>query len=131
MGGNRTLIAGVARALGVLLVCATALGLASVAASSEAGKTTAAGTCQSGDIAVSIAGNAFDPAIANINVGETVCWTNNDPVGHTVTSNSGLFDSGVLAPGEQFRFTFTSQGSYGYFCGLHPNMLGTVNAGGP
>src|SRR5688572_10912717 len=125
MGKRRSLVYATF-AVGVALACSAAL-----AGTSTAGEAAAAGACETGDVPVSIEGSAFVPAIATINAGETVCWTNMDPVGHTVTSDSGLFDSGVLGTGEQFRFTFTSPGSYGYTCVLHPGMIGTVNAGGP
>jgi len=64
-----------------------------------------------------------------------VTWTNNDAVGHTVTSGSstgtvaspdGLFDSGDIAPGETFSYTFTEAGTFDYFCTPHPWMMGTV-----
>jgi plastocyanin len=36
------------------------------------------------------------------------------------------FDSGRMAPGATFDFTFAEPGEYPYFCLLHPNMVGTV-----
>ena len=39
----------------------------------------------------------------------------------------GRFDSGIMAPGATFEYTFTEAGEYPYFCLLHPNMVGTVS----
>ena len=43
-----------------------------------------------------------------------------------------LFDSGTLAPGGTFSHLFADQGTYEYFCKIHPGMRGTVRvtAGG-
>ncbi len=88
-------------------------------------------TCPSGATRVNIGDNFFDPANVNIAPGTTVCWVNQGTVAHTVTSSTGLFDSGILDPGEIFTFTFSSSGSYAYVCVLHPGMAGTVTVGGP
>ena len=76
--------------------------------------------------------DAFSPNPINVNVGDTVTWTNDDSQPHTVTSGEnvtpdGKFDSGILAPKGTFDFTFTESGEYPYFCLLHPNMVGTVS----
>src|SRR4051812_40386937 len=52
--------------------------------------------------AVSIANFAFQPASLQIAAGSSVTWTNADSTAHTVTSDSGAFDSGQLAPGATF-----------------------------
>ena len=69
----------------------------------------------------------------------TVVWFNADQVssgggyggGHTSTthhlvSNTGLFDSGLLAVGGKYSFTFAAPGTYSYHCLIHPNMVGTI-----
>ncbi len=71
-------------------------------------------------------GNVFEPATITINVGDTVTWRNTDDVPHTSTSDDGVWDSGALAPGEEFSFTFEEAGTYPYFCEFHPGMEGTV-----
>jgi plastocyanin len=64
-------------------------------------------------------------------VGSTVTVTNNDaPVTHTWTATGGAFNSGPLAPGASYSFTFTQQGTYGYLCTIHPNMIGSVTVTG-
>ncbi|MDG6900613.1 MAG: cupredoxin domain-containing protein [Nitrososphaerota archaeon] len=61
-----------------------------------------------------------------IGVNNTVTWTNNDNSPHTVTADGGSFDSGNLAPGATFSFTFTTAGTYKYHCVYHPWMTATV-----
>jgi plastocyanin len=59
-------------------------------------------------------------------VNNTVEWTNDDSQSHTVTANDGTFDSGNLAPGATYTYTFPSPGVYTYHCFYHPWMTGTV-----
>ena len=66
-----------------------------------------------------------------IAVGDTVTWTNNDTAPHTATSDSPLFDTGVLNPGDSKSFTFTTAGSFPYHCNIHAFMHGTVIVQGP
>jgi len=58
--------------------------------------------------------------------GTTVTWTNDDTTQHTVTATNGDFDSGKVAPGESFSFTFTKEGTYDYACLIHSSMTGQV-----
>lgn len=71
-------------------------------------------------------GNVFEPATITVNVGDTVTWRNTDDVPHTSTSDDEVWDSGALATGEEFSFTFEEAGTFPYFCAFHPGMEGTV-----
>jgi plastocyanin len=67
-----------------------------------------------------------DPGLA----GTTVIWHNSDSVTHTVTSDTGLFDS-PLPGGADFQFTFDKAGTYPYYCRPHggpgeQGMSGTI-----
>jgi len=75
---------------------------------------------------VAIKGFAFSPATLTVKVGTTVKWTNKDSVAHTVTSDTGLFDSGDLAAGDTFSFTFNQAGTFAYHCTMHPSMTATI-----
>ena len=75
-------------------------------------------------IAVNIANFAFAPADVTVKVGQTVTWTNNDQMAHTVTGST--FDSGQIAPGATFSFTFAKAGTYDYKCSIHPSMTAKV-----
>jgi plastocyanin len=77
---------------------------------------------------VDIKGFAFSPQVLTVKVGDTVTWTNSDSVQHTVTSTTpaGVFDSGTLATGKTYSFTFTKAGKFDYQCAIHPTMTGTI-----
>jgi plastocyanin len=68
----------------------------------------------------------FKPSVITVAAGTTITWTNKDGVDHTVTSDTDLFDSGDMGNGETFSFTFTTAGSYPYYCAFHPDMTGEV-----
>ena len=63
-------------------------------------------------------------------LGSTVTVTNDDSVTHTWTATGGAFNSGPLAPGASFSFTFTQPGTYNYLCTIHTFMTGTVTVTG-
>src|SRR2546426_977128 len=72
-------------------------------------------------------GPFFSPANLTVKVGKTVTWVNKDTVTHTVTSDgSSVFDSGFMPTGATFQFTFTTAGTYPYYCTVHPFMKGTI-----
>ncbi|HEX7734939.1 MAG TPA: cupredoxin family copper-binding protein [Ktedonobacteraceae bacterium] len=75
---------------------------------------------------ISVLNFAFTPASLTVKVGTKVTWTNNGSVTHTVTANQGAFDSGALAPGKTFSFTFTKAGTYSYHCTIHRAMIATI-----
>ena len=68
----------------------------------------------------------FTPATLTVPAGTTVTWTNHDGMLHTVTSTTKLFSATRLDEGGVFSYTFTSPGSYSYFCAIHPHMTATV-----
>ena len=69
---------------------------------------------------------AFNPGSITVTVNTTVTWTNKDGVAHTVTSNTGLFDSGTMNNGATYSHQFTTAGTYPYHCTPHPSMTATV-----
>jgi len=90
--------------------------------------------CPSGSTQIAIGDLFFNPADITVPVGTTVCWTNTGQITHTATSDTGVFDSGFLANGDTFSFTFDTAGTYPYHCMVHPiQMTGTitVNTGPP
>lgn len=76
--------------------------------------------------AVVIRDFAFQPGELRIRVGETVSWTNDDLVPHSITSDDGRFDSGLLAPGEGYSRRFEEAGRYPYHCTPHPFMKAVI-----
>lgn len=79
---------------------------------------------------VAIVDFSFNPSNITIDVGTTVRWTNQDGVAHTSTAD-GTWDSGSLANGETFEYTFNSQGVFDYICSIHPVMTGSVTVQQP
>ena len=69
---------------------------------------------------------AFSPDEIEVSAGTTVTWANTDSVSHTSTSNASGWDSGIIAPGRQFAFTYQTAGTFPYHCAIHPGMVGTV-----
>jgi hypothetical protein len=68
----------------------------------------------------------FTPATLTIHVGDTVTWTNDGPMEHSATSNSGAFNTGLLKKGQSASHTFTQAGTFAYDCVIHPFMHGTI-----
>jgi LPXTG-motif cell wall-anchored protein len=79
-----------------------------------------------GSASVSARDNFFAPPSITIQVGGTVTWSNDGQVAHTVTANSGSFDSGNLNPGQSFGHTFSQPGTFAYYCQYHQGMKGSV-----
>jgi len=102
------------------------------------------GTCQSGVSCISMPANAsalnFSPINATVVMGvnNTVIWTNQDTIQHTVVvcpvgggqicspSNSVAMSS-FLSHGDSYQVTFNATGVYHFFCSIHPaTMRGTI-----
>jgi CSLREA domain-containing protein len=75
---------------------------------------------------VTILDNDYQPNLITIHAGRIVTWENTGLTDHSVTSNTGVWDSGTLAPGQKFQYTFTTAGNYPYHCSFHPEMIGMV-----
>ncbi len=80
---------------------------------------------------VQIAGFAFGPEVSTVKVGDAITWTNLDGTAHTVNSmGTGPLDSGSIDHGKTFTQTFTTPGTFTYYCAFHPFMHGTVKVTG-
>ncbi|HLG35766.1 MAG TPA: cupredoxin domain-containing protein [Bacteroidia bacterium] len=69
---------------------------------------------------------AFGPSTITVSVNTTVVWKNKDSMTHTVTSNSGAFDSGNITGGGTYSRQFTTAGTFAYHCTIHSGMTGQV-----
>jgi len=80
----------------------------------------------------------WDPPVVNVNIGDTVTWSNDDTAAHTVTSGTAgdsesvgaIFDSSLFMVGATWSNTFDEAGTFDYFCMVHPWMAGQVIVGG-
>ena len=84
----------------------------------------------SGPTSVSIQNFAFNSANVTVTPGTTVTWTNNDGASHTVTDDSGAFESQTLNEGQSYSHAFNTAGFFHYHCAFHPSMVGTVTVKG-
>ena len=106
-------------------------------ASSDADGSTPAST--STGASVTIETFMFTPRLLRVHVGDTVTWTNNDSILHTVTAGSreyqpgnsgevtatrkdGTFDMQLDGRGATATYTVTTAGTFHYFCERHPGM---------
>jgi plastocyanin len=105
------------------------MGRALVAAMAVAGScllAPAALAAQGSESRIAIDNFTFSPAELTVAAGTSVTWTNDDDIPHTLVARDKLFRSKALDTGDGFTFTFTTPGTYDYFCGLHPHMVGKI-----
>ena len=79
-------------------------------------------------VPIAIKNYAFSPSALTVSVGTKVTWTNDDTAPHTVTVSSGpvTFSSPMLQQGDTYTYTFTTRGTYSYYCAVHPSMTASV-----
>lgn len=70
----------------------------------------------------------FAPKELTVAVGTTIKWVNHDDIPHTVVEKKTTFRSKALDTDDSYSFTFTSAGTFDYFCSLHPHMVGQIIA---
>jgi amicyanin len=75
---------------------------------------------------VKIGNFTFDPPEITVNAGTTITWLNEDDIPHTVVAKERAFRSKTLDTDDKYSFTFTTPGTYDYFCSLHPHMVGKI-----
>jgi amicyanin len=75
---------------------------------------------------VTIDNFTFTAPELTVAVGTTVKWVNHDDIPHTVVEKNKAFRSKALDTDDAYSFTFASAGTFDYFCGLHPHMVGKV-----
>jgi plastocyanin len=80
----------------------------------------------SGGPAVAIENFNFVAADLTVKAGTAVVWTNHDDVEHTVTASDNSFSSQSIPTEGQFSYTFSTPGTYSYFCAIHPFMTARV-----
>jgi amicyanin len=76
--------------------------------------------------AVTIDNFTFTPPELTIAAGTTVKWVNHDDIPHTVVDKGRSFRSKALDTNDSYSFTFTTAGTFDYFCSLHPHMVGKI-----
>jgi plastocyanin len=71
---------------------------------------------------VNIYDDFFDPPTSTVRAGTRITFTNLGYHNHSATSDKGIFDSGTLALGQSFSFTFQDKGEFSFHCKFHLEM---------
>ncbi len=86
---------------------------------------TAAGVAQrpAGPSSVAIAEFLFGPEKITVKAGQSITWTNIDDSPHQVTvQGASTLRTPVVLKGQSTSLQFNDAGTYGYICGLHPQI---------
>jgi plastocyanin len=75
---------------------------------------------------ISIKNMKFVPSTITVAKGTTIEIVNDDSVDHTVVSADAGFESPTITPGSKFTVLADEPGTFGYVCGIHPSMTGSV-----
>jgi len=68
---------------------------------------------------------AFGPVPADLRVGDTIVWKNDDIFRHSATARDKSFDVD-LPVGSEVRMVLDTAGSVEFFCKFHPGMKDTL-----
>ena len=76
---------------------------------------------------ITIKSGKYRPKNVTVKIGTTLTWTNNDTTTTSVTSDApGLFDSGPLAAGASWKYTFSQAGTFPYHSSGNTGEFGSV-----
>lgn len=77
-------------------------------------------------VQVTMRHNRFHPARIALQVGQTVRWTNDDTVVHTVASGSLHLSSEGIAGGHIYTYRARRPGRFAYYCTIHAGQTGVL-----
>jgi plastocyanin len=87
-------------------------------------------------VAKDIMDDSFPDGTFQIKVGTTVTWTHKGTHSHSVSSDTGAFDSNpncvpgspllCMSSGQTYVHKFEATGTFAYHCRVHSSMTGTV-----
>ena len=80
---------------------------------------------------VSLLASSFSPSAVTIRRGDTVLWTNMQPLPHTITPDDrqqpgGWPSENMTRGGSTFSHAFNTEGTFNYSCLIHAGMTGVV-----
>jgi plastocyanin len=116
-----------------VLVMALAGGVGALAAADPGGGTGGGTARAAANVTITARDFFWSPDTVNIQVGDTVTWTNAQGFHNVLLGDSRLNQPGFPTdpswnpPPQQ---TFTEPGSFTFICEVHPGMTGTVNVSG-
>jgi plastocyanin len=103
------------------------LGLAACGGDDEGGGAgESSEACPSGSVTIKMVDIQFDPKDATANVGQQVCWVNEDTIEHNAVADGDQFKSELFGKGQTFTATVDTPGEIPYVCTVHPGMTGTL-----
>ncbi len=125
---KRILLVPVVLALSLLLSsCSMHLGLSKLVGGGSSNTVKATRTPPAPVSAIAIVNGKFRPKNVSVKVGGTLTWTNNSDKPESVTSDTpGVFDSGPLAPGATWKYTFSKAGTFPYHSTGTSSTYGSV-----
>ena len=83
------------------------------------------GGCAGVQAKITISSTSFSPSTVTVSAGQPVCWTwSGAPFQHNVKSDDGTFTSGAPDNNGNFQHTFTTPGTYGFYCQVHGSLTG-------
>jgi len=113
--------------LTLALLVATAISVVSLACATSSSSTSNEGEPPAIAATVHIKDGKFDPRELDIEVGGSVMWINDDVATHDLKfMPPNKLYSGVMKAGGAWIHTFTSAGTYDYYCDFHNTMKGSV-----
>ncbi|HEX6050285.1 MAG TPA: cupredoxin family copper-binding protein [Gemmatimonadaceae bacterium] len=83
-------------------------------------------TKQSDTVTVTIRQFRYERDTITVKVGDVIVWRNADQLEHTVTADSGAFESPLIKPGREWSHRFAVAGTFDYHCLPHPFMKAVV-----
>lgn len=120
-------IRAVARGIAIAWFAAGTL-VASVPAAHAGGDAAQSGSGgEQSSYSIEIRNFAFTPKELLVPAGARIVWTNRDEEPHVVVSAGGAFKaSPALDTDDSFAAVFAKPGTYDYYCGIHPMMVGRI-----
>jgi plastocyanin len=115
------------RALVALLLLVLAAGCGEKDSGGSGSATEPASSSGADTVQVQMKDILFVPEKISARVGQTVVWTNEDDVAHTVKAKSGAdFESKAISKDETYKAKLTKAGTIAYVCTIHPSQRGTI-----
>lgn len=87
---------------------------------------TSGGSNTAAQNAVTIQNGAFSPNTITIVANSSVTWSNKNGDTQTVTSDTGLFDSGNILNNYSYTYLFPVAGTFNYHSTANPMITGIV-----
>ncbi len=101
-------------------------GMQMAMARAAAGKVTTTTMLHRKVIHITIHNFAFTPARLVVSPGTKIIWTNTDSDPHTVDSTKNSWSSEALDTESTFTHVFKKDGTFPYYCSIHPFMRATI-----